>query len=83
MILIYDFLWRASQILGFECDWNAVLIASADEKHILSLQAEKADINVCRNIYSCQVADVHTSVCIRKGCGNEMSGELLFHIFLI
>ena len=60
-----------------------MLVASADKEHILSLQAEKTDIDVRRNIYSCQMTDVYTSVGVRKGCGNEMSLEILFHIFSI
>ena len=75
MILINDFLWRTSQILGFECNRNSVLIASANEQHVFSFKAEIADIDVCRNINAGKVTDVYAAVCIRKCGGDQMSLE--------
>lgn len=82
VVLVNDFLRRTSQILGLESDRNAMLVASANEKHVFSLEAEITHIDVCRNINSGEMADVNASVGVWKRGGNEMSLEFLFHVSL-
>ena len=84
MIAVADVLRRDALLSGAYGDGHAVLVAAADEDNVLFLQTQIAYINVGRNIYTGQMADVNTAVGIGQGGGDSCAFKLfLFHIFVL
>ena len=81
VIAVYYILWGHTLGTCLEGDGHAMLVAAADKQHVATGKAHIARINICRDIYSGQVADMHGAVGIGKGRGNE--GTLIFftHFF--
>ena len=65
--------------LGAYGDRHAVLVTAADEEYVTLLQAQVTHVDVCRYIYSCQMAYVHSTVGVRKRRGD--GGAVVFLFF--
>ena len=78
MVAVADILRRDSFFLGAYGDGHSVLVATADEDHILLLQTKVADIDVCRYIYTGQMADMDGAVRIRQCRCDGSSFKVLF-----
>src|SRR3712207_7177186 len=63
-------------------DRYTVLVAAADEHHLLLLQPEIAHVDVGRNIYTGQVADVHAAVGVGQR-SEEHTSELQSRQYLV
>ena len=88
VVAVADVLWGAAFLLGADGDGHAVLVASADEHHVLALQPKVAGVDVGRHVHAGHVADVHTAVGVGEGRRDGGALEfLLFHddsfVFLI
>ena len=81
MIAVNDILWSASLLLSLDGDRHAMLIRSADIKHILTLHSQISHIYVRRHIYTCKVADMHWTIGVRKRTGHKSSVVVFAHIF--
>ena len=62
MITVYHVLRRDALLLGPDGDGHAMLVRTADEKHVLLLQTEVTHVNVRRDIHPCQMTDMHRTV---------------------
>ena len=83
LVVTIDYVLRGDAFLtGTDGNGHTVLIASADEHHVLLLQSQVAHINVGRYIDTGQVADMNTSVGVGQ-CRRYRKSLviLLFHIF--
>lgn len=78
MIAVADILRCNPFFFGTNGDGHSVLVATADEDHVLLLQAKIAHIDVGRNIYPGEVSDVHTAVGIGQCGGDSGAFEFLF-----
>ena len=57
-----------------------MLVGATDENHIAAFEAQIAHIDIGRNVYPSQVANVYRAVSVRQcGC-NCCPLEILFHI---
>lgn len=82
MVSVYYILRSDALLFSLDGDRHAVLVAAADEKHLLALEAKIAGINVCRHIYSREMPYVDGSVGIgERGC--DKRSFKIFHYFLI
>ena len=72
MVAVNDILRGDAFLAGTDGDGYTMLVASADEQHVLLLQSEVAHIDVGRHIDTCQVANVYAAIgvrqCSRHGC---------------
>ena len=80
VIAVYHLLHADALLAGTYGHGYAVLIASADEYHILFLQSEISYIDVGRHIYAGEMADMHTAVGVRKRRSHGSTLEILLHI---
>ena len=84
VVAVYHVLGRDALFLGAYGDGHSVLVATADEHHLLLLQAQIAHVDVCRHVDSGQVSDVDSTVgvwqCSRDG-GTLIVG--LFHLYCV
>ena len=58
-----------------------MLVATTDEEHLLSSEAQVAGIDIRGDVHTCQVTDVHGAVRIRQGGGDEGTLEVLLHLY--
>jgi hypothetical protein len=65
VISVNDILRSATLVLCLDCDRNTMLIRTADIKNILASHTKISHIDVCRNIHSSKVTDMHRTVRIR------------------
>ena len=79
MIAIHDLLGRDALAAGLDGDGHAVLVASADRNHVAALQPQVSRVDVRRNVYARQMPDVHRTVRIGKGRGDQVTSELFCH----
>ena len=80
VVAVHHLLHGDAFLAGTDGNGNAMLVASANEKHIATLQAQITHINVCGDINSGQVAYVYGTIGIRQCRGHGCSLEILFHI---
>ena len=84
VVAVHDILGRAALFLGADGDGHAVLVAAADEEHVLALQAQVADVDVGGYVDAGQMADVDGAVGVGQGARHESSLEFLFfHIVFV
>ncbi len=81
MVAVHHILRRDALLAGAYGDGHSVLVAAADEQHLLSLKTEIPRIDVGRDIDSGQVADMHRPVGVRQGRGDKCTLEF-FHRFV-
>ena len=79
MITVYHVLRRDTLLLGPDGDGHAMLVGTADEKHVFLLQTKVTHVNVRRNIHPCQMTDVHRTVGVWQSRRDGRSLEILFH----
>ena len=81
-VVTIDHVLRCDAFLaGTYSNGYTMLVATANEQHILLLQAQVTYVDVGRHIHTCQMTDVNTSVGIRQRRGNGRSLKtFLFHI---
>ena len=80
VVAVADILWRTAFLLGTYGDGHAVLIATADEDHVLALEAQVPGIDIGWHIDAGHVPDVDTTVGIRQSRSHCGALEfLLFH----
>lgn len=59
-----------------------MFVAAANHYYILALKTQVSRIDVCWHIYTCQMSDMHRTVGIWEGCGDEGTFESgIFHTF--
>ena len=80
VIAVHHVLRGDAFFLGADGDGHSVFVGSADEQHVLFLEAQIAHVDVGRDIHACQVTDVYRAVCIGQSGGNGGSFEFIFHI---
>ena len=78
MVAVYHFLNGDALLAGADCYGHSVLVATADEHHLLLLQAQIAHVDVGRNIHAGKVADVYATVGIRQCRSDGGAFEILF-----
>ena len=83
MVAVHNLLHGDALLACADGDGNAVLIASADEQALASLQTQIAHIDVGRHIDASQMTDMHRSVCVRQSGRNGCSLEFLFHMICV
>ncbi len=81
VITVHYVLGGDTLLAGLYGDGYAMLVAAADEQHLLSLKTEIPRIDVGRDIDSGQVADMHRPVGVRQGRGDKCTLEF-FHRFV-
>ena len=77
--LSLSFIDQYRDILDPDGDGHAMLIGTADEKHVFLLQTKVTHVNVRRNIHPCQMTDVHRTVGVWQSRRDGRSLEILFH----
>ena len=68
VITIDHLLGRDTLLTGADGYRHAVLVRTANEKHLFAFEAQIAGVNVRRNIHSCQVTDMDRTVRIGECC---------------
>ena len=79
VVAIHYILRGDSLLLRTDGDGHTVLIAPADEEHLLPLEPQVASVDVCRDVYSSEVADMHWPIGVGQGGRNECSLIVLLH----
>ena len=64
MIAVYHILWGDALLAGTNGDGYTMLIRTTDEHNVLLLQTEVTNVDISRDIDTCQVTDVYTTVSI-------------------
>ena len=67
MVAVYHLLHGDALFSCANSNRHAVLIRATNKHHVLLLKAQIAHIDIRRNIHTCQMADMHAAVGIRKG----------------
>ena len=70
VVAIYHVLRGATLLLGPDGHRHSMLVAAADEEHILTLEAKIAHVDVGWHIDTCQVSDVHRTVGVGQCTGH-------------
>ena len=70
MIAIDNLLYSDAFLAGTDGDGYTVFVGAANEENILALETKVADVNVGRNINSCEVTDMNRAVGVRQGRGH-------------
>ncbi len=68
VVAVHHLLGGDTLFAGADGHGYAVFVATADEKHGLSLQTQVAHINIGGYIYAGKVSDMHRPVCVGQ-CG--------------
>ena len=79
VITIHYILWGNSLLLRTDSDGHTVLIAPADEEHLLPLEPQVASVDICWDVDPSKVSDMHWPVGIGKGGRDECSLIVLLH----
>ena len=79
MIAVYHILRSDTFLFGTDGDGYPMFVGTSDEKYILFFQSQIADIDVCRYIYTGQMADMDGTVRIRQCRCDGSSFKVLFH----
>ena len=82
MIAVNNILRRNTLFFSFNCDRHPVLIRATNKQHLFTLQSQISNINICWNIHTCQVTNMHRTICIRQSRSNQRTFKI-FHIFLL
>ena len=83
VVTVHDVLRCAALLLGADGDGHAVLVASADEEHLLLFQAQVSCVNVGRHVDARQVSYVYRPVGVGQRRGDGGTFEFLFHIVVM
>ena len=67
MIAVDDILWRDAFLACADGDGHAMFVRTADKEYVFFLQTKITYINVCRDINTGQVTDMHRPVGIGEG----------------
>ena len=80
MIAVYDILRGDTLFFGLDGDGHSMLVAAADEEHLLTFHAEIAGIDIGRHVDAGQMPDMHRTVGIRQSRSDKRTLEI-FHIY--
>ena len=80
VVAVDDVLRRDALLAGLDGDGHAVLVAAADEHHLLALGAEVAHIDVGGHVDAGQVADVHRAVGVGQRRGDGVAAVLFVFV---
>ena len=84
VVAVAHVLRRDALFLRTDGDGHTMLIAAANEHHLLFFEAQIAHINICRHIDSCQMSNVNASVSIGQSRCNGGAFKLRFlHCYLV
>ena len=67
MVAVYYVLWGDALFAGTDGDGYTMLVRTTNKQHVLFLQTQVTDIDVCWHINASQVTDVNTAVGIGQG----------------
>ena len=73
VVAVHDVLRGDALLAGLDGDGDAVLVAAADEHHVLAAHAEIADVDVAGDVGAGEVADMDGAVRVGKGTGDQGS----------
>ena len=77
MIAVNNLLYCDALLAGTDCNRHTMLIRSSDEHNIFLLQSKIAHIDIGWYINTCQMTDMHTTVCVWQS-GSYGSTFILF-----
>ena len=80
MVAVHDLLGGDALLAGALGHGHAVLVATADEQHVLALQTQVAHIDVGRHIHASQMANVDRTVSIGQRCRHQRTGKFLLFL---
>ena len=81
MIAVNNILRRNTLFLSFNRNRHTMLIRATNKQHLFALQSQISNINICWDIHTCQVTNMHRTICIRQCRSNQRTFKI-FHIFL-
>lgn len=79
VVAVHYILRGDSLLLRTDSDGHTVLIAPADEEHLLPLEPQVASVDICGDVDPSKVSDMHWPVGIGKGGSDECSLIVLLH----
>ena len=79
VVTVHDILRGYAFFAGLKGNGHAVLVGAAEEKHLFSVVAEVAGIDVGRDVNTGQVTDMDGAVGVRQRGGDGVTGRI-FHV---
>ena len=83
MVTVNNILRANPFLAGFDGDWHAMLIRTADKYHLFAFEAQVANIDIGRNIYTGKVSDVHWTIGVGQGRSYSCTFESHFNAFVL
>ena len=66
MIAVHDVLWGDALLAGTNGNGYTMFVRTANEHHVLLFQTQVAHVDIGRDIDTCQVTDVYTTISVRQ-----------------